>query len=266
MSLTLNQVLCAATVCICMPLVGCGTTKFSVATEQLVLSDAVDSAVAKLDFTPLQGQKVFLDTQFIKDYKGVGFVNADYVVGSLRQQLVAAGVLLQKTEESADFVLEGRIGALGTDAHEVIYGVPATGALNDAATAISTFSNAPKVPGIPELALAKRSNSVAAAKLAVFAYEKESRERVWQSGLVLSRSTAKDLWLFGAGPFQRGTIHEGKVRFAGSKLNVPGLRDDRQGISGPIASYRESKVFSLPEEKSEEIQQAAGETTEEKAP
>ena len=258
----LQRLLLIAIGSVCWSLTGCGTTKNSTATEQLVLSDAVDTTVARLDFTPLEGQKVFFDTQFIKDYKGIGFVNSDYVVGSVRQQMVAAGVLLQKTEDSADFIVEGRIGVLGTDSHEVIYGLPATSTLNDAANAIASISQVPKVPGIPELALAKRSNQVAAAKLAVFAYEKESRDRVWQSGLILSRSNAKDLWLFGAGPFQRGTVYEGKVRFAGTKLNVPLLGSARPGVSGPIASYREGRVFNVPADKVEEIQQASGEVTE----
>ena len=254
---------CLAVLGLCLSLTSCGTTKHATATEQLLLSDAVDGAVARLDFTPMAGQKVYFDTSFLKNQKGVGFVNADYVVGSLRQQMVAAGLLLQKAENEADFVIEGRLGALGADSHDVIYGIPSTRSLNDAADAFASISQLPSVPGIPELALAKRSDQQAATKLAVFAYERESRERVWQSGMVVSRSTAKDLWVLGAGPFQKGTIHQGRVKFAGSSLDVPLLANDRHGSHGPIASYRESKVFNVPSEKIEtEIQQASGEESE----
>lgn len=212
------------------------------------MSDAVDGAVSKLDFTPLAHQKVFFDTQFIKDYKGIGFVNSDYMIGSLRQQMVAAGILLQENASTADFIIEGRVGALGADSHEVVYGIPSTRPLNDAADALAAVSHLPSLPGIPELALAKRSDQVAAAKLAMFAYDKESRERIWQSGMLTSRSSAKDLWVLGAGPFQRGAIHEGKVRFAGTKLDVPAWATDRSGSNGPIASYKGQKTFNLPEQ------------------
>lgn len=256
-------------ICLGALLPGCGTTKATTATEQLLLSDAVDGAVARIDFTALRNQKVYFDTQYIKNYKGVGFVNSEYVISSLRQQMVAAGLQLYDKAEDADFVVEGRIGALGADAHEVIYGVPSTSVLNDAADAVAAFSRVPKVPGIPELALAKRSNQIAAAKLAFFAYERETRDRVWQSGMLTGRSTSKDLWLFGAGPFQRGTIHNGGVQFAGSSFDVPLLEQQRNGGYGPIASYRQSIVFSPPEQVGEaeiaenaekdNIQQIAGE-------
>ena len=131
---------------------------------------------------------------------------------------------------------------------------------------MAAFSSVPKVPGIPELALAKRSNQIAAAKVAIFAYENESRERVWQSGVSTGKSTAKDLWVFGAGPFQKGSIHEGNVRFAGSSLDVPLLEDDRKGSHGPIASYRNATIFEAPflaieesAEESSEVQQASAE-------
>src|SRR5690606_14739030 len=42
-------------------------------------------------------------------------------------------------------------------------------------------------------------------------------EPVWQSGLVMNKSTANDIWLFGAGPFQKGTIYD-ETRFAGGAI------------------------------------------------
>ena len=250
--------------------IGCGTTKNSRATEQILMSDAVDGVVARVDFTPLAHQKVYFDTKYMKNYKGIGFVNVEYMTSSLRQQMIASGLLLQETEKTADFIIEGRIGALGADSHEVIYGIPSTSVLNEASKAVAAVSQAPALPGIPELALAKRSNQIAAAKIAFFAYERETRERVWQSGMLTGRSTAKDLWIFGAGPFQRGSIHDGNVRFAGSSLDVPYLNSERKGSHGPIASFKKATVFTTPEEitqakleaaaKAEsEIQQVSGE-------
>ena len=68
-------------------LTGCGTVKSRSATEQLIISDAVDRSVSQIDFRPLSGKKVYLDTQYVRSIKGPGFVNADYIISSLRQQM-----------------------------------------------------------------------------------------------------------------------------------------------------------------------------------
>jgi hypothetical protein len=91
-------------------LVGCGTTKTQEATEQLTLSSAVDNSIAAIDFRPLTGQKVFFDDTYIKNHKTPSVVNADYVISSMRQQIMAAGCLLQEKIETADIVIEGRVG------------------------------------------------------------------------------------------------------------------------------------------------------------
>ena len=53
--------LCCALAC------GCGTTKWSdsprTATEQLLISDAVDRAISEIDFSALADKDVYLDTR-----------------------------------------------------------------------------------------------------------------------------------------------------------------------------------------------------------
>lgn len=187
------------------------------ATEQLLTSDAVDQTISSLDFSSLANKKVYFDTTYIKNIKGVGFVNGDYIISSLRQQIVAANCLIQEKKEQADYVVEARVGALATNGHEVNYGIPASNMLSSAATLVPT---APPIPTIPEISLAKKNNQSAAAKISVFAYNQKSRERVWQSGVVQAKSTARDTWILGAGPFQRGTIYKEGTQFAGSKLEI----------------------------------------------
>jgi hypothetical protein len=65
------------------------------------------------------------------------------------------------------------------------------------------------------------------AKIAVFAYERATGIPVWQSGTDAVASRARDLWVFGTGPFQRGSIYGG-TKFAGEDLRVPLIssRDD----------------------------------------
>ena len=67
---------------------------------------------------------------------------------------------------------------------------------------------APRLPMIPEISLAKKNDSRGAAKIAVFAYHRETRQPVWQSGVAVATSTAKEAWVFGAGPIRYGTIYD----------------------------------------------------------
>ncbi|EDL56015.1 hypothetical protein PM8797T_17634, partial [Gimesia maris DSM 8797] len=98
---------------------GCGKMISNSATEQLLTSDAVDQTISRLDFSTLANKKVFFDTTYIKNVKEAGFVNGDYIISSLRQQIVAANCLIQEKKEEADYVIEARVGTLATNSHEV---------------------------------------------------------------------------------------------------------------------------------------------------
>jgi hypothetical protein len=82
--------------------------------------------------------------------------------------------------------------------------------------------NAPPIPPIPEVSLARKAEQQGAAKIAVFIYHRETRQPVWQSGIAQARSTSKDRWILGAGPFQSGTIYE-KAQFAGNEVGFGNL-------------------------------------------
>lgn len=225
-------------------LAGCGTTKSRTATEQLLNSNAVDEAVARIDFRPLAGRKIYFDTSYIPSVhpvnKDAGFANAPYIIGSLRQQMMAAGCRLQEKPDTAEFIVEARVGAMGADSHEVTYGIPASNALSSAAAVVTPA--APPLPAIPELSFAKRADQRAAAKIAVFAYHKETRVALWQSGISQVSSSAKDVWLLGVGPFQRGTIYDGTT-FAGSELDLSLASGGEDGEVQPPIHFEEAHVF-----------------------
>ncbi len=193
---------------------GCGTTNLQNATEQLVLSDAVDRSVAQIDFRPLSGRRVYFDTTYLKTVKNDSFVNADYVTSAMRQQIIAAGCLMVETQNDAELVIEGRIGTLGMDDHRLTYGVPEN---NSLASTASLISAAPTIPSIPEIAFARRESREGAAKVAAFAYDRETRQAVWQSGLSRANSTARDTWVLGVGPFRQGTIRR-ELKFADGRI------------------------------------------------
>lgn len=201
----------AIVVC-CAASAGCGTTKWSdtsrTATEQLLISDSMDRAVSRLDFRAVAGKKVYLDSSPLS-----GVTDSAYLVSLLRQHMLAEGCLMMDKREEADYVVEVRAGAVGTDRREVLFGVPA-----------SEIGSVVPVPGlptrIPEMPLAKKTEQRAVTKIAVFAYNRHTGRPLWQSGAAPVESKAKDLWVLGAGPFQRGTIYEG-TKFAGDKITIP---------------------------------------------
>ncbi len=232
---------------------GCGATKSRIATEQLLVSDAVDDAVSSIDFRHLSGRKVFFDSKFVRNVKGAGFVNADYIISSLRQQMIAADCRMVENHDEADVIVEARVGTLGADGTEVTYGIPASNALSTAATLVP---GAPIIPAIPEISFARKEGQVGAAKIAVFAYERETGRPIWQSGMARSRSTSQDFWLFGAGPFQNGTIHEG-TRFAGEDLPIPYLEGEHPEAARAAVAYGDRHVFKDPEKEKLEVQQAS---------
>jgi hypothetical protein len=195
-----------------LSLAGCGRVVSQKATDQLIAGDAVDRSIAQIDFRIFTGKKVFLDTQFVnKTVPGVGFVTSEYIVSSIRQKMMCDGCLIQEKTDEADFVVEMRIGALGADGHEIVYGMPPNNYMSLAASVTPTSSPAAAIlPSMPELSIAKRDDQMAAAKVALFAYNRRTREPIWQSGISESRSLTADRWFFGAGPFQKGNIYSGK--------------------------------------------------------
>ena len=180
----------------CVACLGCGTTRWSdskrTATEQLLMSDAIERAVSKMDISPLCDRKVFLDTAYMTDIE-----DKDYLVSSLRQHMLGSGCFLMDQRDAADLVVEIRVGALGNDRSSLIIGIPAT-----------DISAGSKSASLPEIALAKRTDQRAVAKVAVFAYERVTGRPFWQSGLENVASNARDKWLVGAGPFQEGDVVE----------------------------------------------------------
>jgi hypothetical protein len=190
---------------------GCGTTRVSdttrTATEQLLISNSIDNTVSRLDFSVLAGKRVYLDPQYLD-----GVTDKGYLISSLRQQLLACGCLLQEDRKKATYVVEARAGSVGTDRSDMLIGVPQ----------MSVPSVMPGIPGamIPEIAVAKKSNRRAVAKVAVFAYNRISGDPVWQSGTLQAVSHERDSWLCGVGPFRRGHLQKG-TEFDDKRLVVP---------------------------------------------
>jgi hypothetical protein len=214
---------------------GCGTTRRTdttrTATEQLLLSDAIDRSVSRIDFGLLAGKEVYLDNTYLGSA-----VDKEYVTSTLRQHMLACGCIIKDKKEEAELVVEARAGAIGTDRHDVLFGTPAT------SVSLGALSPIPGLPSqVPEIALAKRTDQMGVAKIAVFAYERASGVPVWQSGSDVVASKSRDLWVFGTGPFQRGNVYGG-TKFAGRDLHVPLINSDDKKPP-PVRVARE-RVFN----------------------
>lgn len=216
-----------------LALTGCGINKSRLATEQLVVSEAVDRAVAAVDFSALSGQKVYFDTQYLDGLNMGPHGNVKYVVSSLRQQMMAYDLRLQEKPETADYVIEGRVGVLANDGYEVTYGVPG-GAAAASATAFLPSPVPIPAPQMPELSLGRRNHQAGSAKLGLFAYDRVTREPVWQAGVKRGASDVRDTWVMGLGPYQTRT---------GKKLSSTKNQNDAELTADPLAAYNSSLTF-----------------------
>ncbi len=231
---------------LCVLLAGCGTTKWSdsprTATEQLLISDAVDRAISEIDFSALAGKHVFLDTRYIATT-----LDQNYVTSTLRQHMLASGIIIKDKPEDCTYVVEVRTGTLGTNRQDLLFGMPSTTLPTVGLLPVGSAS-------IPEIALMKRTNQQGVCKISCFAYNRMTGRSVWQSGNRRVASGAKDIWVMGAGPFQRGTIYDGTA-FAGEKLDVPLVNDEESTEEN--LSVSESKVFNGTDPASPDVQNAS---------
>ena len=206
---------------------GCGTVKQTgtarTGTEQLLLTNAWDRALQKVDFRPLTGVPVFLDTT------NVTSVDQGWIVSSLRQSLLTQGVLLRQKPEQAQFIVEARVGAYGTDDYNWLIGIPQL-SMPPTLTGIPTGT-------IPEIPFMKKSDQHAVAKLALFAYDRASGQIVWTSGTQLETANAKDTYIGGLGPIQSGSIRGG-TEFIGIKVPLGADSDSDSETPGRPKRFR----------------------------
>lgn len=226
---------------------GCGTVKTSgtarTATEQLLLTNAWDSALQKVDFRPLAGVPVYLDTT------NVTAVDQGWVVSSLRQALLTQGVLLRQKPEQAQWIVEARVGAYGTDGYNWLVGIPQT-------TLPNTVTGMPSGT-VPEMPLIKKQDQRGVAKMAMFAYDRTSGQMVWNSGTMIAVATAKDVSVFGVGPIQSGTIRGG-TDFVGIRLPVPSESADANDPRATPEKPRRSRFPDVDSRSSLKIDDAEG--------
>ncbi|MFW6065747.1 MAG: DUF6655 family protein [Planctomycetota bacterium] len=182
--------LSAATILLCgivMFTAGCGTVRVTdtprTATEQLLVATAVEDAVSKLDFDLLEDRKVFLDASLVDR------TDKSFIVAEVRAAGRESGVVFVDDRDQADYVMELRAGAAGTNRTDYMLGIPA----GQVPTIGGTI-------GTPELPVYKSISQTGACHVAFVAYARDDGAFLYASGPAYGSSDHKSRWIMGAGP------------------------------------------------------------------
>ena len=132
------------------------------ASEQLMLSSAVDRAVQNLSLEVPHGALVFVDASWFEG------TDSRYAVAAIRERLLRRGARLTANREQADMVVEIRSGALSIDENALVVGIPQ---MDVPVPLAGTFA-------LPEIALFKRDRRQGVAKFAAVGYDARTGELI----------------------------------------------------------------------------------------
>jgi len=186
-----------AVVALCATLLGgCVQTRLTEpkrsAVEQLLLSTAADRALEFADVSSLKGKKTYVDPTYFESE------DKQYVIGSIRDLLSRNGALLVSKAEDAAVIVEARSGALSIDSSQSILGIPKIPVPIPFTGTVET----------PELYLVKSEKQFSTAKIALLAYEQQSRTNVVSSGPLVGRANIKYFKILGLLNLTKTTIPE----------------------------------------------------------
>lgn len=156
------------------------------AKEQMLVSNAIDQSLDKVDFSTLYGQKVFVEEKYLT------CVDKEYLLGSIRHRVMRAGGTLAASADAADVVMEPRSGGVGTDTTDAFIGIPEI--------------TLPGMLTLPELRLTERKTQYAYAKLGMVVYDAKTKSVLGDGGVSLAQSDDNNWFVFGMGPWQDGTL------------------------------------------------------------
>src|SRR6185437_4515287 len=173
-------------------LAGCTTVRLTeppqTASEQLLISTAVDHVVAQLAPRLPPGSKVFVDPQYFDTAPADAVLYPKYTIGAIRDRLLREGVYLADDRKTADIILEPRSGAQSIDHHTTLIGIPSF------PVPIPFAGNFT----FPQVAFYEKDQQTGISKLAITAYSEKTGTLAASSGpaLGLSEKTHYVLLLF----------------------------------------------------------------------
>lgn len=208
-------VVCASALTIC----GCTSASTSntarSATEQMLVSNAVDQSLSKVDFQAFAHRKIFVEDKYLD------CVDKNYVLSSVRHHVLMQGGQIASKVDEADVILEVRSGAIGTNSSNSFLGIPAI-------TIPGMFS-------VPEIKLVNRVSQVGMAKIGLVAYDAKSHGVLGDGGMSLAKSDENNWYVFGVGPWQYGTVKKEVERGQPRYSNQPWIEVPPQvAFSAPL--------------------------------
>ena len=203
------------------------------AKEQMLLSDAVEQSLSKVDFSPLTGQQVYVEEKYLE------CVDKPFVVGSIRHQVMRSGGRLVAAADTADVIMELRSGGVGTDTSEAFLGTPEIAL--------------PGMLTIPEIRIAERKTQFGYAKLGLVLYDAKNLQVLGEGGMSLAQSDDNNWFMFGVGPFQNGSLKKDVNRAKMPREN---------GSNGPIPTEVAFIIAPNVSEDIPDIQFASGKSSE----
>ena len=126
------------------------------ATEELLISTAVDRAIAQVNLKIPPGTKVFVAAEQLQSSD-----DGKYAIGEMKDRLLRNGAHLVDDRAKADAVVEVRAGALSLDDKQTLVGI-------DAFNAPVPFAG--QAVRIPQIALYKNRVRQGVVKIAAFGY------------------------------------------------------------------------------------------------
>ncbi len=178
--------------------VSCGCTSMKTtntarsSTEQMLVSNAVDQSLDKIDFQPFAGHSVFLDEKY------VDCVDKAYVISSIRHRLLHVGSRLVDKVDDAEVVLEPRSGTIGTTNTESFLGIPEI--------------TLPGMLTLPEIRVATKGQQIGVAKIGIAAYDAKTRTTLGEGGMTLAKSDDTTVSILGISAYHNGTIRSEMTR------------------------------------------------------
>ena len=158
--------------------------------EQLLISNAIDQSLDKIDFSSLHGTGVYVEEKYLDG------VDKNYVIAAVRHRILNGGARLVSKLEDSDITMEIRSGGIGTDIKETFFGIP------EIAVPL------PFPVQLPEFRLFNTTAQYGTAKIGLIAYETKSRQALGAGGISLARSNDNNMYLLGIGPFNHGSIRD----------------------------------------------------------
>ena len=180
----------AAAVGLAGSVVGCATSATSntarTGMEQMLVANAVDRSLDKVDFSPFAGHTVFLNDKY------VDCTDKNYVIASVRHRILAQGARLVDAADAADIVVELRTGSVGTDMSESFLGTPEI--------------VLPGMMTIPEIKLITKNTQTATAKIGLVALNNETKQVLGSGGMTTAQSENSATKVLGVGIGTVGSV------------------------------------------------------------